>query len=286
MIATVVACNGRTWLVGLVMAAVACSPRETASAPPQPVASQPVTSQAAPGAPPPSSAPAPGPFTGDAAAATAATSVACPSSVPGATTRVVDGKNDVQVLVTAGDPAAIAKIRSVASRQALMHCMIAMEPPGWLDDDCFGDDATGTHLRCPIMARTSAAGIEDIDGGVKIAMSPIGRSRDGAAPTLAQLRAELHRRAAAYGAVPEPAPLHIPSSGTFSLPDSWLACAADRDCTYVGLGCCDLTAVDHDHAPAARAALEESRRQYCPPKAACVEPSVRCEHGRCVFHAP
>jgi hypothetical protein len=175
-------------------------------------------------------------------------------------------KRDVDVVVTASDPAAIAKIRSLANRVALMHCVMAMEPPGWLDDDCFGDAAAGAHRRCPIMARTAAAGVEDVDGGVKISMSPIGRSRDGAALTLAQLRLELHRRVAASGASAEPAPPHIPSSGTFSLPDSWLACATDRDCTYVSLGCCDQTAVDQDHAPAARAALDESGRAFCPPK--------------------
>jgi hypothetical protein len=89
-----------------------------------------------------------------------------------------------------------------------------------------------------------------------------------------------------------PAPaatLHLASTGAITLPADLTACAADRDCTYATLGCCDVTPVNRAHAAEVHAALEASGRPYCAVKAACAPtPSGTwndgpgaCAQGRC-----
>ena len=61
----------------------------------------------------------------------------------------------------------------------------------------------------------------------------------------------------------------IPSTGAFTLPSTWTACASNDDCTIVTLGCCSETPVNCTHATAARKALQTSGRNYCAVKTAC-----------------
>ena len=75
--------------------------------------------------------------------------------------------------------------------------------------------------------------------------------------------------ARAWLAAHAPAPLHIPASGAFTLPDAFTVCSKSADCTIVSLGCCDETAVNRTHTKELRAALEASHRPYCSVKSAC-----------------
>ncbi len=53
------------------------------------------------------------------------------------------------------------------------------------------------------------------------------------------------------------------------IPADWKTCASDAECTFVGLGCCDVSPVNRAHADAAQRQLSESGRHYCPVRAAC-----------------
>ncbi|MBX7077971.1 MAG: hypothetical protein K1X88_02215 [Nannocystaceae bacterium] len=73
------------------------------------------------------------------------------------------------------------------------------------------------------------------------------------------------------------------------LPIAWQRCRADRECTFVALGCCDTTPVLRKHAAEANERLVASGRPECPVKAACgpgadgtwIGTAGACIDGRC-----
>lgn len=61
----------------------------------------------------------------------------------------------------------------------------------------------------------------------------------------------------------------IVTGGPVVLPDACGRCVKDADCTFVSLGCCEVTPVARAHAAEASRKLEASGRPFCAPKAAC-----------------
>ncbi|MFO0633890.1 MAG: hypothetical protein U0168_13660 [Nannocystaceae bacterium] len=79
--------------------------------------------------------------------------------------------------------------------------------------------------------------------------------------------------ATAPAPIPESPPAAEPSSAAAPakvvLPAAWQRCDADRECTFVALGCCDTTPVLRTRAKAANERLQASGRPECPVKTAC-----------------
>ncbi len=81
----------------------------------------------------------------------------------------------------------------------------------------------------------------------------------------------------------------VVTGGPVVLPDGWARCEKDADCTFVALGCCDITPVARARAAEAQRKLEASGRPYCAPKAACgpgpdgtfAGTAGRCTKGAC-----
>jgi hypothetical protein len=113
----------------------------------------------------------------------------CPSTVAGARTSGRDVRNGIAIEVTATSADAVAAIRERAHRvyKDSSYFRVAMEPPGWMEDDFFSDSYASnykgvnddlsiddTPLRapaCPILVRSAAVQIVDSDGGVTITMT-------------------------------------------------------------------------------------------------------------------
>ncbi len=70
------------------------------------------------------------------------------------------------------------------------------------------------------------------------------------------------------------------------LPTTWTSCRHGTDCTVVGLGCCELTAVNRAHEADGRRMLSDSGREYCPIKAPCPVPPLRCVSHVCTLQGP
>jgi hypothetical protein len=104
-------------------------------------------------------------------------------------TQATDIVGGVEITVTATAPVDVVEIRRRAEgvKQGAPYCMIAKEPPGWLDDDCFGEDVGTSHVMCPIMARGAVVEVKEVDGGAVFTMRPPG-------PQITDLRREVKRR--------------------------------------------------------------------------------------------
>lgn len=125
---------------------------------------------------------------GDAAVTTALGR--CPSTVAGAHTTGRDVPKGIAVDVTATSADAIAAIRERAHRVygESHYFTVAMEPPGWMEDDFFSDSYGSDTFRagnddlsvdvvqkaapaCPIRVRFAGVKIVETDGGITITMT-------------------------------------------------------------------------------------------------------------------
>jgi hypothetical protein len=61
----------------------------------------------------------------------------------------------------------------------------------------------------------------------------------------------------------------IPSTGPITLPNDYLQCTRDDECTFASRGCCDTTPVRRTHLAALTRQLADSGRPHCPVKTAC-----------------
>lgn len=157
--------------------------------------------------------------------------LACPSAVPSAVTRAADLKDGVEIRVTGASAATVDAIKTRARRvpEKASYCAIAMEPPGWLQDDCLGETRDALPL-CPILARGASVTVLEVEDGVVIAMHT---GRD-VAKLRREVRARVDTMMAAQGAPAAPPPAAPP-------PAADVACTTADDCW-----------LDADHKPIAR----------------------------------